>query len=61
VSSDLRHDAHSSIVDGGCTTVLDGNLIRTVAWYDNESGYANRVADLIRFIASTARTISIER
>jgi glyceraldehyde 3-phosphate dehydrogenase len=52
VSSDLRHDSHSSIVDGGCTRVLDGNLIRTVAWYDNEWGYANRVADLIRFITS---------
>jgi glyceraldehyde 3-phosphate dehydrogenase (phosphorylating) len=52
VSCDLRQDSHSSIVDGGCTRVLDGNLIRTVAWYDNEWGYANRVADLIRFVAS---------
>jgi glyceraldehyde 3-phosphate dehydrogenase len=52
VSSDFRQDPHSSIVDGASTRVLDGNLVRTVAWYDNEWGYANRVADLIRFIAS---------
>ncbi|MFZ0592778.1 MAG: type I glyceraldehyde-3-phosphate dehydrogenase [Bryobacteraceae bacterium] len=52
VSSDLRQNPHSSIVDGGSTRVLDGNLVRTVAWYDNEWGFANRVADLIRFIAS---------
>ncbi len=52
VSSDLKQNPHSSIIDGGSTKVLDGNLVRTVAWYDNEWGYANRVADLIRFIAS---------
>ena len=52
VSSDFKQDPHSSIVDGACTRVLDGNLVRTVAWYDNEWGYASRVADLIRFVAS---------
>lgn len=52
VSSDFKQDPHSSIVDGAATRVLDGNLVRTVAWYDNEWGYANRVADLIRFVAS---------
>ena len=48
VSSDVKQNPHSSIVDGGSTKVLDGNLVRTVAWYDNEWGYASRVADLIR-------------
>ncbi|HEY7304867.1 MAG TPA: type I glyceraldehyde-3-phosphate dehydrogenase [Bryobacteraceae bacterium] len=52
VSSDLKQNPHSSIVDGGSTNVLDGNLVRTVAWYDNEWGYASRVADLIRFIGA---------
>ena len=52
VSSDFKQDPHSSIVDGASTRVLDGNLVRTVAWYDNEWGYASRVADLIRFVAS---------
>ena len=36
VSSDFKQDAHSSIVDGGATRVLDGTMVRTVAWYDNE-------------------------
>jgi glyceraldehyde 3-phosphate dehydrogenase len=52
VSADLRQNPHSAIVDGGCTRVLDGNLVRTVAWYDNEWGYSNRIVDLIRFITS---------
>ena len=52
VSSDFKEDSHSSIVDGASTRVLDGSLVRTVAWYDNEWGYANRVADLIRFVKS---------
>jgi glyceraldehyde 3-phosphate dehydrogenase len=59
VSGDLRHDSHSSIVDGGCTRVLDGNLVRTVAWYDNEWGYANRIADLTRFIASEEDAVEL--
>jgi glyceraldehyde 3-phosphate dehydrogenase len=52
VSSDLRQNPHSAIVDGASTQVVEGNLVRTVAWYDNEWGYANRVSDLIRFLAA---------
>ena len=52
MSSDVKQNPHSSIVDGGSTKVLDGNLVRTVAWYDNEWGYASRVADLIPLIAA---------
>jgi glyceraldehyde 3-phosphate dehydrogenase len=50
VSSDFRGDSHSSIVDGLSTMVLGGNLVKVVAWYDNEWGYSCRVADLANFI-----------
>ena len=46
VSSDIVGDPFSSIVDGGLTTVIDGTLVKTVSWYDNEWGYSNRVVDL---------------
>lgn len=46
VSSDFRGDSRSAIVDGLSTMVLDGNLAKVVAWYDNEWGYSCRVADL---------------
>lgn len=51
VSTDFRGDTHSSIVDGLSTMVLGGNMIKVIAWYDNEWGYSNRVADLAHFIA----------
>jgi glyceraldehyde 3-phosphate dehydrogenase len=46
VSSDIVGDPFSSIVDGGLTSVIDGTLVKTVSWYDNEWGYSNRVVDL---------------
>ncbi|GHO85512.1 type I glyceraldehyde-3-phosphate dehydrogenase [Dictyobacter formicarum] len=52
VSTDFRGDARSSIVDGLSTMILGGNMIKVLAWYDNEWGYSNRVADLAAFIAS---------
>ena len=51
VSSDMLHNPNSSIVDADMTKVLDGNLVKVVAWYDNEWGYSNRVVDLIAFLA----------
>jgi len=51
VSSDLMHNSNSSIVDGQLTKVLDGNLAKVVAWYDNEWGYSERIVDLIEFVA----------
>jgi glyceraldehyde 3-phosphate dehydrogenase len=51
VSSDYRGDSHSSIVDGLSTMVLGGNMVKVIAWYDNEWGYSSRVADLANFIA----------
>ncbi|HTK07623.1 MAG TPA: type I glyceraldehyde-3-phosphate dehydrogenase [Ktedonobacteraceae bacterium] len=50
VSSDYRGDSHSSIVDGLSTMVLGGNMVKVVAWYDNEWGYSSRIADLTHFI-----------
>ena len=50
VSSDFRGDERSSIVDGLSTTVMDGTFAKVLAWYDNEWGYACRVADLAQFI-----------
>jgi glyceraldehyde 3-phosphate dehydrogenase len=50
VSSDMLHNPNSSIVDGQMTKVLDGNLLKVVAWYDNEWGYSCRVVDLIEFL-----------
>jgi glyceraldehyde 3-phosphate dehydrogenase len=46
----MMKNPHSAIVDAGLTKVLDGNLAKVVAWYDNEWGYSCRVADLIVFL-----------
>jgi len=48
VSTDIVTDPHSSIVDGQLTAVIDETLVKVVAWYDNEWGYSNRVADLVQ-------------
>jgi len=50
VSSDMLHNPNSSIVDSQMTKVLDGNLLKVVAWYDNEWGYSCRVVDLVAFL-----------
>ncbi len=51
VSADFRGNSHSSIVDGLSTRVMDGRLVKVLAWYDNEWGYSCRVRDLVYFIA----------
>ncbi len=51
VSSDLKGDPRSSIFSGLDTLVVGGNLVKVVSWYDNEWGYACRVADLARYMA----------
>ena len=48
VSTDIRGDRHSSIVDGQLTSVIDGTLVKVVSWYDNEWGYSNRVVDVVQ-------------
>ena len=47
VSSDIIKNPKSSIVDLSLTQVVDGNLIRVVAWYDNEWGFTNRLVELL--------------
>jgi glyceraldehyde 3-phosphate dehydrogenase len=48
VSTDIIGDAHSSIVDGLLTAVIDGTMVKVVSWYDNEWGYSNRCVDLLQ-------------
>ena len=50
VSSDMMHNANSSIVDSLLTKVIGGNMLKVVAWYDNEWGYSSRVVDLVIFM-----------
>ena len=50
VSSDFKGNPASSIVDGLSTMVLAGNMVKVLAWYDNEWGYACRTADLCSYI-----------
>jgi glyceraldehyde 3-phosphate dehydrogenase len=45
VSSDFNHDPHSSVFHMDQTKVLDGTLVRILAWYDNEWGFSNRMLD----------------
>jgi glyceraldehyde 3-phosphate dehydrogenase len=46
----MLHNPNSSIVDSLMTKVLAGNLVKVLAWYDNEWGYSMRVVDLISFL-----------
>ncbi len=47
VSSDVIGNPHSSVFDAMSTTVLDKNMVKVVAWYDNEFAYAKRMAELV--------------
>ncbi|HYB72850.1 MAG TPA: type I glyceraldehyde-3-phosphate dehydrogenase [Candidatus Sulfotelmatobacter sp.] len=51
VSVDFNGNPLSSIVDAPSTSVIDGTMVKVLAWYDNEWGYSCRVRDLIKFIA----------
>jgi glyceraldehyde 3-phosphate dehydrogenase len=50
VSTDIIKNPSSSILDSSLTAVMDGTMVKVVAWYDNEWGYSNRVADLVQRI-----------
>ncbi|HHI96514.1 MAG TPA: type I glyceraldehyde-3-phosphate dehydrogenase, partial [Thermodesulfatator atlanticus] len=52
VSTDFLGNQHSAIVDGLCTRVIEGRMVKVMAWYDNEWGYSNRVLDLILYMES---------
>lgn len=53
VSSDLKGDSHSAIVDLSLTQVTGNNMVKVIAWYDNEWGYSNRLAELVADIGKT--------
>ncbi len=50
VSSDFVGDPHSAIFDAPLTSVVEGNLVKVIGWYDNEYGYSSRVVDLIEYM-----------
>lgn len=52
VSKDYNGDSHSAIVDGPCTLVSGGNLVKVFAWYDNEWAYSVRIIDCALYVAS---------
>lgn len=51
VSIDFNGNPLSSIVDAGCTKVIEGNMVKVLSWYDNETGFSHRVVDLMKLIA----------
>lgn len=53
VSSDLKGNSHSAIVDLSLTQVTMGTMVKVIAWYDNEWGYSNRLAELVSDIGKT--------
>jgi glyceraldehyde 3-phosphate dehydrogenase len=53
VSCDFNGNPHSSIVDLKSTALVEGNLVKVLAWYDNEWGYSSRVRDLIGYIGKS--------
>ena len=53
VSSDFKGTNVSSTVDSDLTLVLDGDMVKVIAWYDNEWGYSQRVVDLAQLVASS--------
>lgn len=53
VSADYTNDTRSGIVDGPSTMVVDGRMLKVLAWYDNEYGYAFRMADLAAKVAAS--------
>ena len=52
VSTDFKGNSHSSIVDLELTNVVGGNLVKVVAWYDNEWGYSNRLVEIVADVAA---------
>jgi glyceraldehyde 3-phosphate dehydrogenase len=50
VSVDFMANPHSAIVDGDYTRIIDDNMVKVLAWYDNEWGYSCRMIDLIKYM-----------
>lgn len=58
VSSDFIGNSHSAIVDLKLTSVVGGNLVRVVTWYDNEWGYSNRLVEVVADVGRLLRDVS---
>ncbi|MDR4889589.1 type I glyceraldehyde-3-phosphate dehydrogenase [Bacillus timonensis] len=52
VSGDYNGNANSSTIDALSTMVMEGNMVKVISWYDNETGYSHRVVDLVDYLAS---------
>ena len=52
VSMDYKQDDRSAILDSLSTIVVGGNMVKVLAWYDNEWGYSCRVVDLVNHMAA---------
>jgi glyceraldehyde 3-phosphate dehydrogenase len=52
VSSDYNGDRRSSIIDSELTLVMEGTLVKIITWYDNESGFSNRMLDVTEYMSS---------
>ena len=57
MSQDFNHNPHSSIVDGLCTMVMDDDMVKVIAWCDNEWGYSNRVVDQQHLLPGRCSTL----
>ncbi|MBS7640721.1 MAG: type I glyceraldehyde-3-phosphate dehydrogenase [Candidatus Bathyarchaeia archaeon] len=57
VSIDVNHTQYSCIIDGQCTMVTGGNLVKVFGWYDNEWGFSCRLVDVVRLIGQKAGLI----
>jgi len=57
VSSDIVGNPHSSIVDLSLTQVVGGNMVKVVAWYDNEYGYANRLVEEVLIVGNKSKIV----
>lgn len=55
VSTDYKGDPHSAIVDAKLTNVVGGDLVKVVAWYDNEWGYSNRLVEMVELAGNSLR------
>lgn len=55
VSSDIIGNSHSAIVDLSLTQVVGGNMVKVIAWYDNEYGYANRLIEEVLMVGKTTQ------
>ncbi|MGO4888866.1 type I glyceraldehyde-3-phosphate dehydrogenase [Anaerobacillus sp. MEB173] len=51
VSGDYNGNPYSSTIDALSTMVMEGNMVKVISWYDNETGYSHRVVDLVEYIA----------